>query len=286
MHIITGGTGQVGSALAKALLQEGQPVTIISRSSKDAGKWQAQGAQWAVADIYDTTALHDIFKTGQSVFLLNPPADPMTDTSVQERKTAASLVEALRGTDVKKVVVASTLGAQPCENIGDLGVLYELEQAVAALPCYCSIIRSAYYLSNWASAVTTAKESGTVFSFFPAEMKLPMIAPQDIGELAASLMMKDNTPHLTAIQGPQMHSAADVASVFAQVLQKPVTVKVIPREDWVDTFRSLGFSPQAAASYARMTELTIDHPDIPTDYVIGKTSLEEYIRNLLTKDRF
>ncbi len=284
MNLITGGTGQVGSALANALLEKGQPVTIISRSSKAAGKWQALGAQWAVADVYDTPALHEIFKTAQSVFLLNPPADPMTNTSVQERKTASSLVEALRGTDVKKVVVASTLGAQPGENMGDLSVLYELEQAVATLPCHYSIIRSAYYLSNWAASLATARESGVVFSFFPAEMKLPMVAPQDIGELAASLMMENNAPRLTAIQTPQMYSATDVASVFAQVLQKPVTVNAIPREALVETFQLLGFSLPAAVSYARMTERTIDHPDIPSDYVMGKTSLEEYIRALVTKE--
>jgi uncharacterized protein YbjT (DUF2867 family) len=91
MHIITGGTGRVGSALAEALLKKGEQVTIISRSSKRAKEWMSKGAQFAVADIYDTVALHEIFKKGKSIFILNPPADPMTDTPVQERKTVASL---------------------------------------------------------------------------------------------------------------------------------------------------------------------------------------------------
>jgi uncharacterized protein YbjT (DUF2867 family) len=282
MHVITAGTGQVGGALAKALLQKGQPVTIVSRSSKFAAQWQAQGARWAVADVYDTLALHEIFQTAQSVFLLNPPADPMTDTSVQERKTAMSLVEALRNTNVTKVVVASTLGAQPGESIGDLGVLYELEQAVSSLPYPYSIIRSAYYMSNWAPSLASAREKGVIFSFFPASLKLPMVAPEDIGELAAYLMLEKNTPQLTAIQGPQMYSATDVADAFAQVLQKAVRVEVIPRQSWIETFQTLGFSPQAAASYARMTERAINHLDVPSDYVRGETSLLEYISRLVT----
>jgi hypothetical protein len=35
MHIILGGNGHVGSAVAKTLLLQGEPVTIVSRSSSD-----------------------------------------------------------------------------------------------------------------------------------------------------------------------------------------------------------------------------------------------------------
>ncbi|MDQ6902811.1 MAG: hypothetical protein M3139_07355 [Bacteroidota bacterium] len=45
-----------------------------------------KGAQISVADIYDTAALDEIFKTGKSIFILNPPAGPMTDTPVPGKK--------------------------------------------------------------------------------------------------------------------------------------------------------------------------------------------------------
>lgn len=283
MHIITGGTGQVGSALAETLLKKGQPVTIISRSSKSAPEWKAKGVHFAVADIYDTTALHEIFQTGKSVFVLNPPADPMTNTSVQERKTAASLIEALKKTNVEKVVVASTLGAQPGKNIGDLGVLYELEQGVAKLPYNYSVIRSAYYMSNWASSLPSVKENGELISFLPADLKIPMVAPQDIGELAAWLMTEKETPILNTIQAPQLYSPRDVAIAFAEVLGREVTVNVIPQERWIATFKSMGFSDETAMSYARMTEITVNHPEIPEDFIKGKISLHEYINSLIRK---
>jgi uncharacterized protein YbjT (DUF2867 family) len=89
MNIITGGTGPVGSALAETLLKKGEKVTVISRSSKRAKEWAKKGALFAVADIYDTDAMHEIYKTAKSVFVLNPSADPTTNTPVQERKTVA-----------------------------------------------------------------------------------------------------------------------------------------------------------------------------------------------------
>lgn len=283
MHIITGGTGHVGSALAEALLKKGEKVTIISRSSNSAREWVNKGAHIAVADIYDTAALHEIFKKEKSIFILNPPADPMTDTPLQERKTATSLVEALKNLHPEKVVVESTLGAQPGYNIGDFGVLYELEQNVAALSYPYSIIRPAYYMSNWAEQLPAIKEKGELISFFPADLKFPMVAPTDIGELAAHLMTENKTPDINAIHGPELYSPRDVAEAFSKVIGKKVEVKVISKEQWKTTFMSLGFSEQGAVSYTNMTEIALRDFEKPTDttgYIKGKTTLQEYINKL------
>jgi uncharacterized protein YbjT (DUF2867 family) len=286
MHIITGGTGHVGSALAEALLRKGEQVTIISRSSKSAREWMNKGAQIAVADIYDTVALHEIFKKGRSIFILNPPADPMTDTPLQERKTAASLVEALKNSNAEKVVVESTLGAQPGYNIGDFGVLYELEQNVATLSYPYSIIRPAYYMSNWVEQLPAIKEKGELMSFFPADLKFPMVAPPDIGELAAHLMTENHQPKINSIHGPELYSARDVAASFSKALDKKVNVKVIPKDQWKATYRSLGFSEAGAESYTNMTEISLNDFEKTTNttgYIKGKTTLQEYIHGLIKK---
>lgn len=280
MHIITGGTGRVGSALAEALLKKGEKVTVVSRSSKSAKDWMSKGAQIAVADIYDTVTLHEIFKKGKSIFILNPPADPMTDTPLQERKTAASLVEALKNSNAEKVVVESTLGAQPGYSIGDFGVLYELEQNVAKLSYPYSIIRPAYYMSNWVEQLPTIKENGELISFYPVDLKFPMVAPPDIGELAAYLMMANNTPNINSIHGPELYSARDVAEAFSKALGKKVNVKVIPRDQWKATYMSMGFSDQGAESYTNMTQISLsafEKTTDTTDYIKGKITLQEYI---------
>lgn len=60
MHIILGATGHVGSAVANALLEGGEPVTIVTHNPQKAGDWQQRGAQVAVADVHDTAALRRI----------------------------------------------------------------------------------------------------------------------------------------------------------------------------------------------------------------------------------
>lgn len=301
MHIITGGTGHVGSALAKALLQKGEKITIVSRNSDKAQKWIKKGAGVAVADIYDTDGLHEIFKQGKTLFLLNPPADPMTNTDIQERKTVASLLKAVENTGVEKIVAESTLGAQPGKNIGDLGVLYELEQGVAKLSYPYSIIRPAYYMSNWDQALHTVLEKGKLMSFFPADLKFPMVAPGDIGELAARLLTEkdtalvrvptnqppDSPPHdptcVFPIPGPDLYSPNDVANAFSKALGgKNVKVNVIPEDQWVNTFQSMGFSKEAAASYAGMTRISLHGGfEIPANTMKGATTLQQYIKSLV-----
>jgi uncharacterized protein YbjT (DUF2867 family) len=208
----------------------------------------------------------------------------MTDTPLQERKTADSLVEALKNSNAEKVVVESTLGAQPGYNIGDFGVLYELEQNVAKLSYPYSIIRPAYYMSNWVEQLPAIKENGELISFFPVDLKFPMVAPPDIGELAAHLMMANNTSNINSIHGPELYSPRDVAEAFSKTLGKKVNVKVIPKDQWIAAFRAMGFSEQGAESYKNMTEISLSAFEKPTDttgFIKGKITLQEYINRLI-----
>jgi uncharacterized protein YbjT (DUF2867 family) len=54
MHIILGGNGHIGSALAQTLLSQGESVTIVSRSPLSIPKWQKRGVQVEVVDVHKT----------------------------------------------------------------------------------------------------------------------------------------------------------------------------------------------------------------------------------------
>lgn len=286
MHILLGATGHVGSAVAAALLDRGEPVTVVTRDPRRAESFTRRGAVAAAANILDIEGMRAIFQRGRSAFLLMPSADPSTDTVVEERRMIAAIVRAVDGADLRKVVVQSTEGAQPGEGIGDLGVLYEFEQAVTALGMPASIIRGAYYMSNWDSALQTAQDKGVVHTFFPPEFELPMVAPADIGRVAARLLTEEaDHTGVRNVEGPAPYSAADVAHAFADALGRGVRAVEIPRLQWIDTFQSLGFSPAAAVSYARMTGITLDHLEQAEAPERGATTLTEYIDALVRYHR-
>ena len=59
--------------------------------------------------------------------------NPVHDVDVEERRTIAAITRALENTNLEKVIVQSTYGAQKGDHIGDLGSLYLLEEKVRDL---------------------------------------------------------------------------------------------------------------------------------------------------------
>jgi uncharacterized protein YbjT (DUF2867 family) len=87
------------------------------------------------------------------------------------------------------------------------------------------------------------------------------------------------------VQGPRLYSPNDVAQAFSQALGRPVEVQVIPRDRWEQAFLDLGFSPAAAQSYTRMTEVSVDSGfEVAEDGLRGTTTLEAYIRALVRNE--
>jgi uncharacterized protein YbjT (DUF2867 family) len=283
MHVIMGGTGHVGSQTAAALLARGEAVTVVTRDAEHATKLRERGAAVAEADIEDVASLRAAFRRGRRAFLLNPPADPGTDTDAVEKSTVAGILAALEGSGLEKVVAESTGGAQPGERIGDLGVLWELEQGLAQRKIPAAINRAAYYMSNWDGMLDSVRATGKLPTMFPADMPIPMVAPKDLGRIAADrLMTGPEDTGIRYVEGPRRYSSAEVAHAFSQALGRPVTVDVTPRERWKQAFQAMGFSDAAAESYAGMTAASVDgNFDTPEEPLRGSTTLETYIRDLV-----
>ncbi|MDO3431889.1 NmrA family NAD(P)-binding protein [Rhizobium sp. CBN3] len=282
MYIIVGGTGRVGSAVAKTLLDQGEAVTIVTRNPEKRGAWRRRGAEVALADVHDVASLRTVFRRGKRAFLLNPNADISSDTDREERETVRCLLEAIEGSGLEKVVAQSTMGAQPGEQCGDLNVLYELEAGLRSQPIPASVIRAAYYYSNWDAMAGPVTKEGVLSTMLPADLTLPMVAPQDLGRVAAWLLQEPiEQIGIYPVEGPERYSPNDVAAAFAAALGRTVRVDVIPREAWEDAYRRLGFSDAAAHSYARMTALTVDGPEYPEDSIRGSISLQTYIDGLV-----
>jgi uncharacterized protein YbjT (DUF2867 family) len=287
MHIVLGGTGHIGSAVANALLKRREQVTIVGRNREKMRPLQARGAEIAITDVRDIEALKSVYRCGDRLFLLNPPADPSTDVTQEELKSVASMLRALDGSGIRKIVAESTFGAQPGEQIGDLGVLFELEQGLKECGIPSTIIRGAYYMSNWDSALESAVSEGVIRTFFPVDLALPMVAPKDIGEFAAQRMLAPiGQTGLVHVEGPERYSSGQVAAAFATALQRDVTAATIPESDWSATLKQLGYSDPAATSFMNMTRIA-RKGDFPaaTETVHGTTSLNEYIAALVQASR-
>lgn len=282
MHVVLGATGHVGRAVAEVLLDQGEPVTVVVRDAAKAERLRDKGAAVAVADIRDTDALRAVFRRGRRAFLLNPPAAPDSNTDEEEAKTIRSILAALDGSGLEKVVAQSTYGARLGSKIGDLGTLFGLEEGLRAQAIPAVILRASYYMTNWDASLETALKEGVVHTLFPADFRLPMVAPDDLGRAAAGFMTEPvQRTGLRFVEGPERYTPADVAAAFGDVLGKPVKALETPHNAWKAMFKGMGFSQAAAESYAGMAAAAMEVALPPLDEVgRGSVTLHDHIAGL------
>lgn len=280
MFVVMGGTGHIGSQLAENLLRAGKNVTVLTRKAKRAEKLAKLGAHIAEINVLDHDALHDLLKQANGAYILNPPANPALNCDSEERKTIAAIALALRQTQLEKVIVQSTYGAQKGDSIGDLGGLYELEEAVTKIYSQPIIVRAAFYMSNWQPALNEIVSTGTLTTVYPHDCCIPMVAPSDIADYIGNLI-ENGHAGINYIEGPKRYNMNDVAHAFTKALGQSVKVNVIPADEIENYYAALGFSARSARSFAHMALKTIEgNWPLASKTQRAKTTLENYIEKL------
>ena len=134
MYAIMGITGQVGSAVAGALLEEGQKVRGIVRDRAKAAHWETRGVELAVADYRDPAALAASLQNAEGVFIMMPPFFTPAAGFPEAREVIASLRRAFVGVRPGKAVYLSSIGAQHSTGLGLITQSHLLEQEMGSLP--------------------------------------------------------------------------------------------------------------------------------------------------------
>lgn len=241
MYAITGITGKVGGAVARALLDSGRPVRAVVRNAARAASWEAQGCELATASMEDTAALTAAFSGAQGVFILLPPQFDPAPGFPESREVIDAVCAAIRNAQPGKVVCLSTIGAQAQER-NLLSQLSLMEQALAALPVPVTFLRPGWFMENAAWDIASARDDGVIESYLqPLDHPVPMVATADVGRLAAELLQQTwSGARVVELEGPHRVSANDLACAFARVLGRPVHAVAVNRRDWESRFISQG----------------------------------------------
>lgn len=241
MYAISGITGKVGGAMARALLAAGKPVRAVVRNPDKSGEWLRLGCELAIADMGDEAALTKAFSGVEGVFILPPSNfDPLPGFP-EAQAEAAITRNALQSAKPDKIVCLSTIGGQVTQS-NLLSQRTILEQALSTLSIPLTILRPAWFLDNLVWDVASAREEGVIHSFLqPADHKFPMISTVDVGHFAAELIQENWTGRrIVEIEGPERVSPVDIADAMSEVLSQPVRVETVPRETWEAMFRAQG----------------------------------------------
>ncbi len=283
-HIVLGASGQVGTAVADALLKQGHSVKAVIRNPEEYGPLESKGAEVAIADFFDLNALKKAFKGGDTVFLLTPENPASEDIFGETEQILNNYREAIQDSEISKIVGLSSIGAQHSRGTGNLAMSHMLENIFEDLPLKTFFIRPAYYYSNWLMYAEGAAETGLLPTFFPANHHLPMASPEDVAGFVATVMTGEkDEQRVYELAGPETYSPEDVARIFGKLLNRKVEAQQIPPEQWQETLVGVGFSSHAAEQIINMTEAVIDGRAIPEKAEVKKlaTTLEKYLEEKL-----
>ena len=253
MFAVLGATGNTGSAVVETLLSKKQSVRVIVRSADKGAAWKAKGADVAVASLDDMPALAKAFEGAKGAYLLVPPNYGAEAWLADQRARMDRAAEAVQKSEVEHVVYLSSVGGHLHGGTGPIRACNYGEHALSCIAKRLTILRPCYFMDNWAPVIGAAKAQGVLPTFIAPQVKIPMISTKDIGRIGAEQLIAGGYgKQVVEMAGPEEYSPDQAAAALSQILGKTVTTQHAPLSAVVPTFKSFGFSDEAARLFEEM----------------------------------
>lgn len=284
MFAVMGVTGQVGKAVANALLGSGKKVRVIVRDASKANEWAERGCEISVANNLDIGAMTLALTGVEGAFILMPPnydpAPGFPDTVAANQ----AVREALNTARPAKVVVLSTVGAH-VERANLLNNLKMSEESFGTLDLPITFLRAGWFMENSSWDLSDARQ-GSINGFLqPADHPIPMIAVQDIGSTVADLFQEQWLgSRIVELEGPSRYTAHDIGAALGLAFGHQVKTRMVPRSEWESLFQSQGANNPIPRIQMidGFNEGWIEFEGSGIERRRGKTTLNEAIKQLVS----
>jgi uncharacterized protein YbjT (DUF2867 family) len=224
MYVITGATGNTGSVVARNLLSRNLKVRVIGRNATRLQSLAAEGAESFIADVTNGEALATAFAGAKAVYLMVPPDIANEDPRAYQVRVMDAAVQALEKSGVKHAVFLSSIGADKTEKTGPVVGLREFEQKLNKVAGLNVLhLRAGYFMENTLAQIGVIKMMGITAGPLRSDLKLPMIATQDIGAAAAEALLALNFKgqQTRELLGQRDLTMAEVASIIGIAIDQP-----------------------------------------------------------------
>jgi uncharacterized protein YbjT (DUF2867 family) len=245
--LVVGGTGTVGSAVARALAARGHQPRVMTRSGAAAARVPS-GLPAVSGDLAQPSTLPAAFEGADACFLAVPVAP-------NETALALAGVEAARAAGVGRLVYLSARMAPGCEAVPHVAAKIPAEQAVRDSGLAWTILRPNNFFQNDA----WFRDAITRFGVYPQPIGsrgVNRVDVRDIAEAAVNAFTRDGGAGTVPLNGPRGMTGEDTARIYGEILGKTVRYGGDDLDVWAH---------QAAAVYpARM----VDELRVMYDYFI------------------
>lgn len=224
MIVITGATGNTGSAAVEALLAKGEKIRVIGREASKMERFTSNGAEAFTGNVESADDMARAFEDAEAVYLLIPQAINREDFRAYQERISDAYASGVQKAGVKFAVTLSSIGGQHAEGVGPIVGLHNMEEKLNAVRGLNVLhLRPTHFMENLMMSIEGVRMMNVLPGFAPADVATPMIATRDIGNYAATrLAARDFSGRATQeLLGPRDITMRDCAAIIGRAIGKP-----------------------------------------------------------------
>jgi len=258
MYTVLGATGNIGSVIAKKLLERGEKVRVVGRSTARLQPYVQKGAEPFIGDVADAAAMERALSGARAAFLMIPPNMTSQDYRADQDRASEAVATAAKNSGLHYAVHLSSIGAQAPSGTGPIAGLHASEQKLNALDKLNVLhLRPAYFMENHLASIGMIQMMGLYGGALKGDMKIPMIATRDIGAFAAERLLKldFNGKQTQELLGERDLSLNEAAAIIGKGLNKPeLRFAQFPYDQVQQVLMQMGTPAKTAALFIEMFE--------------------------------
>lgn len=288
MYTVLGATGNIGSVIARTLLEQGEKVRVVGRNAARLHPLVQKGAEAFTGDVGNTKAMTRVLADVRAAFLMIPAGTASPDCRADQERASDAISSAAKTAGLQYAVNLSCIGAQASAKTGPILGQHNRERKLNAVEKLNVLhLRPAYFFENHLSGISMIQMMGLFGGPLKADLKIPMLATKDIGAYAAERLLKldFNGKQTQELLGERDLSMVEVAALVGRALNKPdLRYAQFPYDQVEQALVSMGMPGKTAASFIEMFRAINDGIVAPTEPRSEKnrtpTSIESFMRDV------
>ncbi len=242
--LVTGATGNTGSALVPALLESGEDVRVFVRDEAKAQPLKDLGAEVVVGDLDQPDTIAPAVVGVDKIYLC-------TWNGPTQAQQAKDVIAAAKSAGDPHIIRHSMWGSERSRIVtqGD-----EVDEALRSSGLPWTILRPTFFMQNIMGSAQTIASDGMLY-WDLGEAKLSMIDIRDIVDSAvAALTGSGHEGKNYILTGPEAISLQNAAATLSTVLGKDVTYVAVPHEAANESRVSMGYPKWISEGYGELME--------------------------------
>ena len=246
--VIAGATGQLGRLVVGELLQRGVPAREIvagGRSAEQLEDLAGLGVRTASVDYNDPASLDSALSEGDTLLLIS-------GNDIQNRTAQhETVIDAAVRAKVAHILYTSVLAADSTPIILAPDHV-KAEEYIRASGLPFTFLRNGWYTENYAAALATARETGTLLGS-AGEGRVASATRADFAAAtAAVLTTPGHEGRVYELSGDYAWTYEELAAAFSTVLGRTVSYDSVSSAEHASALEAAGLDPATAGFLAAL----------------------------------